>query len=82
MFVHYLLENEFQKACDKYTEAINIYPTAILYCKGNTCFHSSLANRSFCYFKLECCGDALRDASKAIELDPNYEKGYSLVFIS
>lgn len=27
------VENEFQKACDKYTEAIHIFPTAILYCK-------------------------------------------------
>ena len=38
------------------------------------------ANRSFCYFKLECCGDAIRDATKAIELDPTYEKGYSSLF--
>lgn len=42
-------------------------------------FSLLLANRSFCHFKLECCGDALRDASKAIELDPNYEKGYAII---
>lgn len=35
-----------------------------------------VANRSFCYLRMECCGDALRDAEKAIELDPTYAKGY------
>lgn len=45
-------------------------------------FPSFIANRSFCHFKLECCGDALRDASKAIELDPNYEKGYIITCFS
>lgn len=34
------------------------------------------ANRSFAYLKTECFGYALTDASKAIELDRNYVKGY------
>lgn len=29
---NYSLDNEFQKACDKYTSAIDIFPSAILYC--------------------------------------------------
>lgn len=33
-------------------------------------------NRSFAYLKLELYGYALSDASKAIELDKNYIKGY------
>ncbi|OAO16748.1 serine/threonine-protein phosphatase [Blastocystis sp. ATCC 50177/Nand II] len=61
----YFKKKEYQKACDKYTEGIDICPTAILY-----------ANRSFCYLKMECCGMAIRDADKAIELDPSYGKGH------
>lgn len=34
------------------------------------------ANRSFAYLKTESLGYALNDASKAIELDPSYVKGY------
>ena len=38
-----------------------------------------IANRSFCYLRMERCGDAIRDADKAIELDPTYAKGYRIV---
>ena len=43
----------------------------------------TLANRSFCHLKLECCRAAIQDATKAIQLDPTYAKGYlsSLAFI-
>ena len=41
----------------------------------------TLANRSFCHLKLERCGAAIEDATKAIVLDPSYAKGY-LSFIS
>lgn len=34
------------------------------------------ANRSFAYLKTECFGYALSDASKSIELDKLYIKGY------
>lgn len=37
---------------------------------------SYYGNRSFAYLKTECFGYALNDASKAIELDKNYVKGY------
>ena len=29
---------------------------------------------------MECCGDAIRDAEKAIELDPSYGKGYGMTY--
>lgn len=28
------VDQDYQKACEKYTEAISIFPTAILYCKN------------------------------------------------
>lgn len=34
------------------------------------------ANRSFAFLKTECFGYALSDASKAIDLDKNYVKGF------
>lgn len=49
-----------------YTEAINVNPTVAVY----------YSNRSFAYLKTECFGYALSDASKAIELDNTYIKGY------
>lgn len=33
-------------------------------------------NRSFAYLRTECFGYALNDATKAIELDKTYVKGY------
>ena len=38
--------------------------------------NDTLANRSFCHLKLEHCGAAIQDATKAIRLDPTYAKGY------
>lgn len=49
-----------------YTRAIELNPAVAIY-------HG---NRSFAYLKTECFGYALTDASKAIELDRNYVKGY------
>lgn len=37
---------------------------------------SYYGNRSFAYLKTECFGYALNDATKSIELDKNYVKGY------
>ncbi|KAJ8674519.1 hypothetical protein QAD02_005781 [Eretmocerus hayati] len=64
--------NEFFKnqnyddAISLYTKAIELIPTVAIY----------YGNRSFAYLKTECFGYALTDASKAIELDKNYVKGY------
>ena len=54
---------KYSDAVDLYTKAINLSETAVFY-----------ANRSFAYIKMELFGAALTDASKAIELDPNYIK--------
>lgn len=58
-------ENDYQLAIDLYTKAIDAFPTAILY-----------ANRSIAHLKTECAGYALTDATKAIETDKTYIKGY------
>nr|CAG4650049.1 EOG090X03S1 [Sida crystallina] len=56
----------YLKAITRYTNAIEMNPTsAVLY-----------ANRSFAYLRTECFGYALEDASKAINLDKTYVKGY------
>ena len=49
-----------------YTKAIEANPTIAIY----------YGNRSFAYLRTECFGYALEDASKAIELDKTYIKGY------
>lgn len=59
------LDQSYDDAITLYTKAIELNPTAIYF-----------ANRSFAYLKTECFGYALTDASKAIELDKNYVKGY------
>nr|CAG4645435.1 EOG090X03S1 [Lynceus sp. MCZ IZ 141354] len=57
---------QYNQAVDLYSRAIELNPkSAVLY-----------ANRSFAYLRTECFGYALEDASKAIELDKNYVKGY------
>nr|CAG4643841.1 EOG090X03S1 [Lepidurus arcticus] len=64
--------NEFFKNQD-YNEAINFYSKAI---ECNPASAVYFANRSFAYVRCECFGYALQDASKAIELDKSYVKGY------
>lgn len=67
-----------QKANEKFkskefNEAIALYTLAIEKDPKNAVLYS---NRSFAHLKLECYGYALTDATKAIELDNNYIKGY------
>ncbi|RWS29301.1 serine/threonine-protein phosphatase 5-like protein [Leptotrombidium deliense] len=59
-------KQEYTKAIDLYTEAINLDGTVSQY----------FGNRSISYLKTECFGCALEDATKAIELDRTYIKGY------
>ncbi|VEL25507.1 unnamed protein product [Protopolystoma xenopodis] len=61
----YFKAGDFDKAIASYTKAIEHEESAIYY-----------ANRSLAYLKTECFGYALNDASKAIELDNTYIKGY------
>jgi len=64
--------NEQFKA-EKYDQAIELYTKAIDSNGSNAVFY---ANRSISYLRTECFGYALTDASKAIEIDKNYLKGY------
>lgn len=60
------LEQDYNTAIDLYSKAIDHNPDVAIY----------YGNRSFAYLRTECFGYALSDASKAIELDPTYIKGY------
>jgi len=64
--------NELFKA-EKYMQAIDFYTAAIETNPNNAVFY---ANRSITYLRTECFGYALTDASKAIEVDNKYLKGY------
>ncbi|CAH1116956.1 unnamed protein product [Phaedon cochleariae] len=59
-------KQDFNSAIDLYTKAIEKNPNVAIY----------YSNRSFAYIKTECFGYALADASKSIELDKSYIKGY------
>ena len=59
-------ENNFKNAVDLFTQAIELNPTATYFVNRST------ANR-----KLNQFGCALDDATKAIDIDPKYYKGYS-----
>ncbi|KAI8825656.1 Serine/threonine-protein phosphatase 5 [Fimicolochytrium jonesii] len=56
----------YEQAIEKYTEAISHNPNVAAY----------YANRGFAYIRSEFYAAAIRDADKAIELDPTYVKGY------
>ncbi|KAK9052579.1 hypothetical protein SSX86_029208 [Deinandra increscens subsp. villosa] len=58
--------NKFSQAIDLYTKAIEINGENAVY----------WANRAFSHAKLEEYGSAIQDASKAVEIDPKYSKGY------
>lgn len=57
---------KFGEAIDGYTAAIAKNP--------NNCVYFS--NRAFSHIKLENYGAAITDATKSIELNPDYVKGY------
>eukprot|EP00904_Undaria_pinnatifida_P008607 jgi/Undpi1/4877/HiC_scaffold_19.g08230.m1 len=60
-----LAANKIYLAVAKYSQAIDLHPTAIY-----------LSNRAFCYVKLEQFGLAITDADLALTLDPSYLKAY------
>lgn len=62
----YFKKQDYNKAIELYTRAIELNPTVAVY----------YGNRSIAYLKTECYGYALSDATRAIELDKNYIKGY------
>jgi len=60
------IAHHHQQALDKYTEAIKFNPNnPILF-----------GNRAFAHIKLESYGCAIEDATKALELDKTFVKGY------
>ncbi|XP_045483336.1 serine/threonine-protein phosphatase 5 [Harmonia axyridis] len=59
-------KQDYDSAITFYSKAIEANPKSAVY----------YGNRSFAYLKLEWFGYALEDATKAIELDKNYIKGY------
>ncbi|KMT01766.1 hypothetical protein BVRB_9g210500 [Beta vulgaris subsp. vulgaris] len=66
------LANEAFKG-HKYSQAIELYSQAIEVNNQNAVYW---ANRAFAHTKLEEYGSAIHDATKAIEIDPKYSKGY------
>uniref|UniRef100_F7BJP0 Serine/threonine-protein phosphatase n=1 Tax=Ornithorhynchus anatinus TaxID=9258 RepID=F7BJP0_ORNAN len=64
--------NEYFKGKD-YDNAIKLYSQAIEINPSNAVYHG---NRSLAYLRTECYGYALADATRAIELDKKYIKGY------
>ncbi|CAJ0967261.1 unnamed protein product [Ranitomeya imitator] len=57
---------DYDRAVQYYTEAIALSPNSAIY----------YGNRSLAYLRTECYGYALADASRAIQLDAKYIKGY------
>ena len=65
MFVS-LSDKDYDNAIKYYSEALELNP-------GNAVYFS---NRSLAYLRTECYGYALADATRALEIDKNYIKGY------
>uniref|UniRef100_A0A803Y7G3 Tetratricopeptide repeat domain 31 n=1 Tax=Meleagris gallopavo TaxID=9103 RepID=A0A803Y7G3_MELGA len=57
----------------RYAEAVQAFTEAI---KLNPREHRLFGNRSYCYEKLQRYQEALRDAQMALELQPNWPKGF------
>ncbi|KAK6296287.1 hypothetical protein J4Q44_G00340000 [Coregonus suidteri] len=59
-------EKDYDNAIKYYTEALELNPASAIY----------FSNRSLAYLRTECYGYALADATKCLEIDKNYIKGY------
>uniref|UniRef100_A0A673X7W9 Serine/threonine-protein phosphatase n=1 Tax=Salmo trutta TaxID=8032 RepID=A0A673X7W9_SALTR len=57
---------DYENAIKYYTEALELNPSSAIY----------FSNRSLAYLRTECYGYALADATKCLEIDQNYIKGY------
>ena len=69
---HKMKGNDILKSQD-YSAALCEYSRAI---ELNPFNHIYYSNRSLCYYRLNNCELALRDADKCIELCPSFSKGY------
>uniref|UniRef100_A0A8B9HN19 protein-serine/threonine phosphatase n=1 Tax=Astyanax mexicanus TaxID=7994 RepID=A0A8B9HN19_ASTMX len=63
---NYFKEKDYENAIKYYTEALELNPSNAIY----------YSNRSLAYLRTECYGYALADATRALEIDKNYIKGY------
>ncbi|TSP46835.1 Serine/threonine-protein phosphatase 5 [Bagarius yarrelli] len=63
---NYFKEKDYENAIKYYTEALELNPSNAIY----------FSNRSLAYLRTECYGYALADATRALEIDKNYIKGY------
>lgn len=61
-----ILEKEYDRAIEMYTQAIELDPNNAVY----------YANRSLAHLRQECFGSALEDGILAVKNDPTYIKGY------
>ncbi|KPP62546.1 hypothetical protein Z043_119264 [Scleropages formosus] len=61
-----LAEKDYDNAIKYYSEALELNPDNAIY----------YSNRSLAYLRTECYGYALADATRALEIDKNYVKGY------
>lgn len=59
-------DKDYDNAIKYYTEALELNPSNAIY----------YSNRSLAYLRTECYGYALADATKALDIDKNYIKGY------
>lgn len=57
---------DYENAIKFYSQAIELNPSSAIY----------YGNRSLAYLRTECYGYALADATRALELDRKYIKGY------
>lgn len=57
---------DYENAIKFYSQAIELNPSNAIY----------YGNRSLAYLRTECYGYALADATRAIEMDKKYIKGY------
>lgn len=62
----FLSEKDYENAIKYYSEALELNPSNAIY----------YSNRSLAYLRTECYGYALADATRALEIDKNYIKGY------
>lgn len=62
----FLSDKDYENAIKYYTEALELNPSNAIY----------FSNRSLAYLRTECYGYALADATRALEIDKNYIKGY------
>ncbi|KAG9348364.1 hypothetical protein JZ751_002099 [Albula glossodonta] len=62
----YFKEKDYEKAIKYYTDALELNPENAIY----------YSNRSLAYLRTECYGYALADATRALEIDKSYIKGY------